>query len=481
MAGWFDTVTGTSPASWYPLNSRANNAAASPLSPGPLDTSWLFGPSPSSTPASSAPGIAAPPSTSAPAPSLTAPDTNSPSDFSSMFPYLKLGLQGAGGLNSLAGGGGATAGGLSALQGLLGAYQSLFGNGSGLSKALGTIQGLGGAASGGATASDALGLTSGLGGAIGGFAAPAGVLAQLASIFGGPVTEEGQNQQALQAGVTGITAPIAGAAAATAASLAPVGSILAALAPTLSAISGPLAVAGPVLGVAMAIMDALGKPGNRDINRFTGVQGPQTTQALSQAAGFTPPSLDFNQLDTGTLEKLIGAQGNALGRYYNENLPEARYMGGLQKTNSPELGQIQSSLGTTQSGVLRSIANLQQRGMSAQDIGNIMSPQLNSVSQMYNPAFAMDTTYQSPAAMMQRYALQNNQQLANAYGGPTWLALNQIYGPQLATVLGQYGIKGPQADFSAYAPKPSAPAAPTPQQIALPYQWDNSAFTSGGG
>jgi len=358
----------------------------------------------------------------------------------------------AGGINTS----GAAAGGIQGIQGLLAAIQALTGGGSDLSKILGVGQGLGGVASGAAGLSDALNLTQGLGSAVGGFAAPAGVLAQLAQLLGGGfLGPEAENAQAQQIGLTGLTAPIAGSAAASAAAAAPAGSALAAVAPALSAIAAPLAFAGPVLGAIMAIMQALNKPGNEAINRFTGVQGPQTTQALENV--MIPAGTDFSQLSTPVLEQLVGAEGNALGRYYNYNLPEDRYLTGLQAEGSPEFGQVQKALSSDQASMLQAIANLQQRGIGSDVIGNLMAPQLNNISQMNNSAWMGVPDYQSPAAMMQQYGgmgLQSNEQLAAAYGGPTWLALNQIFGPQLASTLGQYGIQGPQADFSQYMPNP---------------------------
>jgi hypothetical protein len=387
------------------------------------------------------------------------------------------GFSGTGDVNTL----GAVSGGLGGLQGLLGAIQSLTGGGTDLSKVLGTIQGLGGAASGGAALSDALGATSGLGGAIGGFGAGAGALLSLAQLLGSnPKAAESTMGPSLA--LEGIAAPIAAGSASLAAGAAPAGSALAAVAPALSAIAAPLAFTGPVLGVVMAIMDALSKPGNRDINRLTGVQGPQTTQALETSAGLTPQGTDYSQIPTDVLERLIPAQGNALERYYNQNLPEDRYLTGLQATSSPELGQVQKALGTDRSSLLQSIAQLQQRGIGNDVIGNLMTPQLNNIAQMNNADWMGTPGYQSPAAMMQQYGgmgLQSNQQLAQAYGGPSWLALQNIFGPGLGQALGQYGGTAPTANFSPYQVDPAvlaqqaatqySGAAPTADQIASQY------------
>jgi hypothetical protein len=358
------------------------------------------------------------------------------------------GLSGTGDVNTL----GAVSGGLGGLQGLLGAIQALTGGGTDLSKVLGTIQGLGGAASGGSTLLDALGTTQGLGGTVGGITGASGPLFQLAQLLGG-------NPKALEA----TTGP-QNALTDTAAPLAAAGSAL----PALSAIAAPLAFAAPVLGVVMAIMDALSKPGNRDINRLTGVQGPQTTSALEGAAGLTPQGTDYSQIPTDVLERLIPAQGNALERYYNQNLPEDRYLTGLQATSSPELGQVQKALGTDRSSLLQSIAQLQQRGIGNDVIGNLMTPQLNNIAQMNNSDWMGVPGYQRPSAMMQQYGLNSNQQLAQAYGGPSWLALQNIFGPGLGQALGQYGGTAP--GFMAPAPPADPTAVQAAAQYAPPYQ-----------
>lgn len=246
----------------------------------------------------------------------------------------------------------------------------------------------------------------------------------------------------------------------------------------LSYLAGGSAIAAPVFGVAMAIANALSRPGNEAINRFTGVQGPLTTQALERAQ--LPAGTDLSQLGTQQLEGLVGAEGNALSRFYNQNLPESRYLTGLQAEQSPELGQVQNALGSDKNTLLQSIGLLQQRGVGNDVLGNILSPQLNNISQIYNSDFVGVPGYTSPAALMQQQGFGSNQELAAAYGGPTWLALQNIFGPGLAQGLGAYGGTAPGLNLPAPAGAGSLAAAnaasqynpnlpATPEQIAAQY------------
>lgn len=240
----------------------------------------------------------------------------------------------------------------------------------------------------------------------------------------------------------------------------------------------------PVVGVPLAMLfDAIAgpfeKPGNQMINRVTGTQGPQTTQALEDAQKLTQ-GVDLSNVSNQGLESLIPLEGQALERYYNQNLPESRYLTGLQAEGSPEFGQVNKALQADQAALLQSIGLLQQRGVSPTDIGNIMTPQLNNISQIYNQGFAGLPGYTSPAALMQQQGFGSNQELAAAYGGPTWLALQNIFGPNLGGALGNYGgtapgltlPQAPQQDALAAANaasqyNPNLPA--TPEQIASQY------------
>jgi len=227
----------------------------------------------------------------------------------------------------------------------------------------------------------------------------------------------------------------------------------------------------------MAIQQALNPPTNYGINKLSGQMGPQVTGQLEGLAGSTPEGTDLSQLSTGVLEQLIPQEGSALAQYYNpvgagmgtstSSTAMSRYLQGLQNTDPAASQQVSQSLQTDQSSMLRAIAQLQQRGVDPSAIGGLMGPQLNSIWNMYNSDLVdvPANGYVSPTFLKQGLAgynpVESQQQLADVYGGPTWLALNQMYGPQLAGILGQYGINAPGMNYGGL----TQPAQPAPLSV----------------
>jgi len=234
----------------------------------------------------------------------------------------------------------------------------------------------------------------------------------------------------------------------------------------------------PIAMITNAIEQAFNPRSNYAINKLAGSMGPSVIGNLEQTAGLLPPGTDLNQLTTPQLESLIPRYGNALAGYYSAEgagMPGGHggdatavmaYLHGLQRTDPEAYAQSQKALQADQTSMLQAIADLQGRGVGNDVLGGLMAPQLNNVSDMYNSNFANGfPNWTSPAANFQLGGMNSFQDLASAYGGPTFLELNQIFGPQLGGLLGQYGGTAPQ--FTA----PPVPQAPTPDiQAAQQYQ-----------
>lgn len=293
MALSFDTTTGTSPASWYPLSWGAPgaNPAAAAVAPPPSDLSFLFPP---------APVAAAPAPTAAPAPSLYAPAPSySPSDFASLFPYLKLGLSGAG-TAGLPGTG--FAGGLLNLgTGAATGNPAQIGQG-----ALGTISGANALFNSGST----------LGGTL---AQPVGTTLSTAM----PAVATGLNAVApyvplVGAALTGLMADLHNGWQGANQNGQITQAIMASILPAL--MGSPIgAFAGPVLGVAMAANQALNPP-----NYWPSVAKLVTGMEENSLRGMTQAGSIFDQMkaagitDPSLLERALTMGSNALFPSYQK-------------------------------------------------------------------------------------------------------------------------------------------------------------------
>ena len=349
------------------------------------------------------------------------------------------GLAGPGGGGGGISGLGGVAGGLQGLQGLLSLIQGAQGNrpgqiaGGGLQAAQGASQVSG--ALGGPTLQSILGSGADYIPLVGSF---------LSGLFGpnpgNPATADAAAQQAEIAAATSVASSLL--------------------------MSNPVtAVAAPVMGVAMAINQALNPKTNYGINKLAGTFGEPAVTGLEQLAESIPTNTNFGALPTSSLESLIGSLGGRLENYYNpigagtgtntSATAVNRYLSGLQDTNPAAYAQQATDVSNAKSDLLQSIAALQGRGV---DPSNLLAPQQSGIANMFNsdliPANQPDASqfaaWQSGGPLsdlgyLATYGGQGEKLgAANYYGGPTWQMLYNLYGMNTPNVLAQYGLSAPQ-------------------------------------
>lgn len=466
MALNFDTTLGTSPASWYPQLTLANGAAAAPSAAGALDTSSLFGPSASPSAPSGDP-------LAAPAPSLTSPE-QSGLDFASLFPYLKLGVQGAGyaglpGTGALGGllnlGSGVATGnpgqiGQGAL-GLVSGANSLFNSSS-------TLGGLLDAPIG-ATLSDAFpALASGLG-------AVSSYVPVLGSILGGALAPS----PGTMAGGNAASTQVISAAAASA---------------IAAAMANPIgAAAAPILGVVLAINQALNPRTNAAINKEAGQIGPSATAGLGSINNLGQQVGDFNSLSTPDLEQFVKQAGGALMGGYN---PEGAGTGtstsqtAVSRYMSANPGQAATNISADQNYMLQAIGALQKRGVDPSAYSGLFDSVLEpgkGVNSIYglntggmDPRLAalMPTGYGNPGVASGygtgNYGDNFNSPTfqAQALGGSTWELLSKMGLLSQPDLLTKYGVTPPALNQSYLASLKNQPAGQTMDQSQF---WGPSA------
>lgn len=462
---WF--TPGATTESWF--SPQPGSAAAASTSPQPQSgyspfLGSMFG---QNGPPQS-PGIGAPP------PSLSAPEP--PSDFASLYPYLQLGLKGAGaaglpGTGALGGlltlGSGAANGnplqiGQGAL-GLVGGANALFNSGSTLGGTLSAPIGstLSAAAPGTAAALSAVGSYLPLAGALlTGFSAPTART---------PAAQDARAQQAMIASAT--------SAAMALLSASPVG-----------------AVAAPVLGAAMGINQALNPRTNYGLNKMAGALGPNATAGIGATANAATQMGDFSAAPTPTLEDFIRNATQALaGRYdtagsgagtSTSSTAVSRYVDGLRASDPQAFARSNQDLDLTRNSLLSAVRTLQGRGVSDAELGGLAPagwgaqqfagttmPQLFTPEQKAFAGGATDPMASSllgdPGRAAIPYTFNNVPDTINtATGGPLWSALSYLFGPSQSNpgndpragagywdALSKLGVRAPQLNMAALSPR----------------------------